>query len=185
MAQRLGYQHIADRKSLIHSRGLFRANRPGSARLGFLHASQQAIGRRKPSGSSQPRPSPYAKQRRSQRILLSIPVIVSGEKAKGTPFSERTRTLVVNAHGALIELREPVLIGQPLRIKNAATNEEMNCKVADINPEHTNLPEIGVEFAEECAHFWRVSFPPADWTPRSPGARRSTPLPAAPALVKK
>jgi len=117
------------------------------------------------------RPSPYANQRRSQRILLSIPVAVSGQRPNGAPFTERTRTFVVNAHGALVELREPVLVGQRLRVKNLATNEEMNCKVADINP-GSNLPEVGVEFAEACPRFWRVAFPPSDWSPHSPEAKR-------------
>lgn len=131
------------------------------------------------------RPGPFANQRRSQRILLSIPVIINGSQHSGAPFSERTRTLIVNAHGALIELREPVLVGQALRMKNLATNEEMGCKVMDINPGHTSLPEIGVEFAESCPQFWRVSFPPVDWSPRNPEAKRFEPSTAAPSLVKK
>ncbi len=131
------------------------------------------------------RPSPHVNQRRSQRILLSIPISISGQRPSGAPFSERTRTLVVNAHGALIELREPVLVGQKLRMRNLGTNEEINCQVADINPGHATLPEIGVEFAEECARFWRVSFPPADWNPHSPEAKRFESTAAAPTLVKK
>jgi len=134
------------------------------------------------------RPNPNAKQRRSQRILLAVPVIVSGKRPAGAPFAERTRTLVVNAHGALVELREPVLIGQTLRIKNVATNEEIECRVADINPGNTSLPEVGVEFSgTTAAHFWRVSFPPADWSPRSPEAKRfaASQQPPVPALTKK
>jgi hypothetical protein len=74
--------------------------------------------------------------------------MVSGQPSSGALFSERTRTPVVNMHGALVELREPVLDGQVLRMKNVATNEEMNCRVADVYPGHTALPEIGIEFAE-------------------------------------
>ena len=131
------------------------------------------------------RPSPYAKQRRSQRILLSIPVLVSGKKSTGALFTERTRTLVVNAHGALVELREPVLVGQLLQLKNVATNEETGCKVVDINSGSANLPEIGLEFAKPFPHFWRVAFPPADWSPRSPEAKRFDSGGAVPTLVKK
>jgi len=130
------------------------------------------------------RPGPYSTQRRSQRILLSIPVVVSGKKSNGAPFTERTRTLVVNAHGALVELREPVLAGQLLQVKNVATNEETGCKVADINPGSGNLPEVGLEFAKPSPHFWRVAFPPADWSPRSPEAKRFD-FGVAPTLVKK
>jgi hypothetical protein len=37
-----------------------------------------------------------------------VGIIVQGQKADGTAFSERTKTEVVSAHGALILLREPV-----------------------------------------------------------------------------
>lgn len=133
------------------------------------------------------RPSPYANQRRSQRILLSVAVIISGSRSNGTSFSERTSTQVVNAHGATIQLRERVLVGQKLRIKNLSTNEEKNCTVMDINPGNSAIPEVGVEFSEPSPRFWRVSFPPADWSPRSPEAKRyaTEARPAHPTVAKK
>jgi hypothetical protein len=134
------------------------------------------------------RPHPFT-QRRSQRILLSIAVIVSGNRANGSPFVERTKTLVVNAHGALIELRERVLVKQILRIKNVATNEEVGCTVMDINRVSTEVSEIGIAFSKPAPSFWRVAFPPEDWTPRSPEAKRASnpvaPNPPSPVLAKK
>jgi len=62
------------------------------------------------------RPGGVAHQRRSQRIVLSVSIIVSGERANGSAFNERTKTLVVNAHGGLILLREPVMVGQVLSV---------------------------------------------------------------------
>ena len=133
------------------------------------------------------RPRPSVQQRRSQRILLSVSILVSGERANGSPFAERTQTQVVNAHGALIQLRELVLAGQKLRMKNLATNEEIACTVMDINPGSSSISEIGVAFSEPCPRFWRVTFPPEDWSLRSPEAKQATwkPLPAAPVLTKK
>jgi hypothetical protein len=121
-----------------------------------------------------PNPKPVASvnQRRSQRILLSVPLLVTGMRTNGAPFSERTKTLVVNAHGGLILLHEPVLTGQLLTLGNVATSEEIICTVIDINSGTSGTLEVGVEFAEPCPRFWRVSFPPADWSPRSPEAKR-------------
>src|SRR5437879_2981864 len=62
------------------------------------------------------RPTQTANQRRSQRILLSVPLRVSGKRANGTPFVEHTKTLIVSAHGALLQLKEPVQDGQALSI---------------------------------------------------------------------
>ncbi len=135
---------------------------------------------------SNSRSQPHTQQRRSQRILLSVPILVSGQHANGSPFSERTKAQVVNAHGALIHLREPVLTGQKLRIKHLATNEEVGCTVADINSGSTDTPEVGVAFSKPCLSFWRVSFPPEDWSAKSPEAKRvsSITIPAKPIIVK-
>jgi hypothetical protein len=57
-------------------------------------------------------------------------------------------------------------------------------------PDTDGVSEIGVQFAQSNPHFWRVSFPPADWSTHSPGAKRfaSNPSAAPPAknpVVKK
>jgi len=133
------------------------------------------------------RPHPQSHSRRSQRILLAVPILVSGERANGAMFSERTHTIVVSAHGALIRLHESVLVGQQLRIKNLGTNEEISCRIIDINSENFPNVDIGVEFSEPCPRFWRVSFPPADWSPRHPDAKRmeSVTVRAKPSPAKK
>jgi hypothetical protein len=118
------------------------------------------------------RPGTVANQRRSQRVLLSVPVIVSGKRENGSSFNERTRTLVVNAHGALLLLRERVIVGQVLNITNVATGESLASIVKDINPGQHDEPEIGIEFSQPSARFWHVSFPPPDWSSRSPEAKR-------------
>lgn len=117
-------------------------------------------------------PASFANQRRSQRILLSVPLRVSGKHANGKPFAEFTHTLIVSAHGALIQLREPVRVGQRVNAENASTGEEIECTVVDVNPGANGVPEVGVEFTEPNPRFWRVSFPPADWSPRNAEARR-------------
>lgn len=118
------------------------------------------------------RPGSMAHQRRSQRILLSVPVIISGKRANGSSFSEPTQTVVVNAHGALLLLREPVVVGQVLNITNVATGEALACHVKDTNLGQDEVPEIGIEFAQPSARFWRVSFPPVGWSTHSPEAKR-------------
>jgi hypothetical protein len=117
------------------------------------------------------RPTAVANQRRSQRILLSVRLRVSGKHVDETSFTEHT-TLIVNAHGALIQLREAVKVGQPLSLNNVATGEEARCTVIDVNEGSNGVLEVGVEFSDACPRFWRVSFPPADWSARSPEAKR-------------
>jgi hypothetical protein len=125
------------------------------------------------------RPTQAANQRRSQRILLSVPLRIAGKRTNGTAFVEFTKTLIVNAHGALLQLQEPVREGQALSVRNVTTGEEAPCKVVDLSPGANGAAEIGVEFAQPNSRFWRVSFPPADWSTRSPEAKRFAPSPSA------
>jgi hypothetical protein len=117
------------------------------------------------------RPNAFASQRRSQRILLSVALRVSGKRVNGTAFVEHTNTLIVNAHGALLQLREAVHAGQPLNLRNVATGDEEHCTVMDVSAGINGMQEVGVEFAGPNPGFWRVSFPPADWSTRSPEAK--------------
>src|SRR5882724_1822642 len=43
-----------------------------------------------------------ANRRRRQRVLMPIPVRVSGQNVLGSPFEEETQTRAISAHGALI-----------------------------------------------------------------------------------
>ncbi len=69
-------------------------------------------------------------------------------------------------------LPEPVLTGQGSTLGNVGTSKDIICTVMDINAGSSGPFEVGVEFAEPCPRFCRVSFPPADWSPRSPEANR-------------
>jgi hypothetical protein len=92
----------------------------------------------------------------------------------------------VNAHGALIQLALTVEMGQLLGIKNRQTLEQLVCRVVHLGPDQLGKKEVGIEFETPSPRFWRISFPPADWTPRSPEAKAPTKyVPGAKPLVKK
>lgn len=105
-----------------------------------------------------------AQQRRSRRVLCTVLLYVSGQNEIGVPFEENTSALIVNAHGGLILLKEPVSIGQTLTIKNIRTAESLSCTVVMSSPAADGMREVGVEFSAPNPAFWRVAFPPDDWT---------------------
>jgi hypothetical protein len=124
--------------------------------------------------------------RRSQRVCLRLPIVVLREGPGVNVASEETYTLIVNAHGALIHLALTVEIGQLLGIKNVQTMEELVCRVVNLGPDQTGKREVGIEFELPSPRFWRIAFPPSDWTPRSPDAKAPTQhVPAARMPVKK
>jgi hypothetical protein len=111
-------------------------------------------------------------QRRSQRIMISASIRVSGKDPAGAVFAENTSTIVVNSHGALILLKRKVSIGQVLTMQHLASQEEIDCIVKGMNPEPVGVPEIAIEFQKPRPRYWHISFPPSDWNSRSPEAKR-------------
>jgi hypothetical protein len=104
------------------------------------------------------------KGRRSQRIDLSVSVVVHRPKSEGPQFNESTRTLVVSAHGALVALKGVVAPRQRLLLQNTSSGEQQECRVVSVNKDLTGPPTVAVEFAKPAPSFWRIAFPPADWT---------------------
>ncbi len=98
-------------------------------------------------------------------LNASVEVVTRGTDNK--PVSEETRTVVVNAHGAVILLRLSVSMGQLLTLRNSKTGEEVSCRVVYVSPHLLDKKEIGVELMEPCPRFWGISFPPSNWTSRS------------------
>lgn len=116
---------------------------------------------------------PESSRRRSQRVVLSIPVTVSGETAQG-PFTEKTQTLVINAHGALITLAAKIVQGQKLRLKSATNPETQACSVVFVGPSVEGKTQFGVEFSAAAPNFWQIAFPPPDWAaPTSEAVNRA------------
>jgi hypothetical protein len=102
-------------------------------------------------------------RRRSMRVLLSVPIFVTGQTREGEKFEEQTRTLVVNAHGALISLAARVTAEQRIRVSNRATRKSMDCRVVYVGNRAAGKMQMGVEFTEPCPSFWQIDFPPDDW----------------------
>jgi hypothetical protein len=108
-----------------------------------------------------------ANRRRSQRVLMTVPVRVSGQTAVGSPFEEDTQTRAISAHGALILVSTQVHRGQRLTLSNLQTKAALECVVAHIGKSQNSEPQVGVPNPI----FWHVAFPPKDWTPRHPHAK--------------
>jgi hypothetical protein len=118
-----------------------------------------------------------ANRRRSQRVLMTVPVRVSGQTGVGLPFDEETHTRAISAHGALIPVSTQVHRGQRLTLSNVQTKAALECVVAHIDRKQSSQPQVGVEFMLPNPIFWHVVFPPKDWTPRHPHAKSRIKMP--------
>jgi hypothetical protein len=80
---------------------------------------------------------------------------------------------VLNAHGALVELSAPLEQGQNVTLQNAKTNEREESVVKLVSTGESGKFNVAIEFAQPNPNFWRISFPPDDWTMRHPQAKRT------------
>ncbi len=106
----------------------------------------------------------WLRERRSQRIELNVPVVLHRPPKEGPQFYESTQTMVVNAHGALMALAEKVAPKQRLLMQNIDSGEQKECLVVCVEKEPTGPTKVAVEFTRPAPSFWRIAYPPADWT---------------------
>jgi hypothetical protein len=102
-------------------------------------------------------------QRRSERIILDVSLVIRGEAADKKIFQEETSTLIVNAHGAQLILETKVALGQRLVLLNPKNWDECEGRVAYVGPPYAGLARVGIEFTRPAPEFWPVSSPPVDW----------------------
>jgi len=101
----------------------------------------------------------------SQRVVIDIPVRVLVNRGGTTPLEELTKTVIVNANGALIKLSTLIVVpGETLQMINLRTNAEVKCTVANtrIDPKDSERAEVGITFDEATPCYWGLSFPRMD-----------------------
>ncbi|HET6929075.1 MAG TPA: PilZ domain-containing protein [Candidatus Acidoferrum sp.] len=112
--------------------------------------------------------APIPNRRRTQRVLLRLPILVVTRGPDGQHVSENAFTMNVSAHGALIQMSTRVEVGQKILCRNPDTLEEQFIRVVHVTPASERKLEVGVEFLRPAPKFWRIAFPPDDWTPKDP-----------------
>jgi hypothetical protein len=110
-------------------------------------------------------------RRRSQRVLMHVPLRLRGVDTQGQNFEEFTETLAINAHGGLVLLAARVTSGSVIHMRHSKTEEEQECHVVFLGPVRGGKAELGLEFTTPRPTFWRVAFPPEDWSPKNPESR--------------
>jgi hypothetical protein len=105
----------------------------------------------------------WLRQRRSERIELNVPVVVHRLPGEGPRFSERTHTLKVSAHGALMALAGLIAVRQRLLLQNVASGEQQECRVISVEANPMGPMKVAVEFTCPAPGFWHIAYPPSDW----------------------
>jgi hypothetical protein len=80
--------------------------------------------------------------------------------------SEKTHTMAINAHGALVLLAGAVEIDEMVVLANDASGEELLCRVTSLGDTFMGKTQVALEFIMPAPTFWGGAYPPKD---RKPG----------------
>jgi hypothetical protein len=98
--------------------------------------------------------------RRSERVLLRIPIRVEGKDTHGDAFEETTYTVVVGRSGGLIAVSRPLQPGAVIKITNLRNKISCSFKVVGRAAKSlSGTPEWAVKCLEPEAEIWGVHFP--------------------------
>lgn len=109
-----------------------------------------------------------ANRRRSERVVLRVPVQLSAKMPGGRLVCIQAQTLVVNAHGGLLDVGMEMFAGQRLLLSKLKTEEVMTGKVLRVQESEEGRFSVAFEFESPSSTFWPVTFPPADWSSPKP-----------------
>ena len=96
--------------------------------------------------------------RRSERVFYKMRLQVLGRSRQGRKFCEVCETLVVGAHGGLLNLCHEVDNGEMLVLVHPETQEEQECRIVYLGESGNRGTHVGVEFLTPAPHFWCIDF---------------------------
>jgi hypothetical protein len=83
---------------------------------------------------------------------------VHGRAHNGKKFREVCETVVVNAHGGLLNLSNEVDNGEMIVLENPVTQEEQECRIVFIGAAGNRGQRVGIEFLTPAPRFWGIEF---------------------------
>jgi hypothetical protein len=103
--------------------------------------------------------SPKAPLRRSARVNIRIPVILSGKLADGSPFHEEASIITVSKFGARLKTGLELSVGGEVKVKPKMKKDAALFRVVWVGrPGSPREGEIGIEYAE-VSNVLGVAFP--------------------------
>jgi len=99
-------------------------------------------------------------RRRSDRLLMTIPLRVEWLDAEGHAVEQAARAISLNRYGARIRMPKALDCGQAVRLMSPIGHFRADFKVVDhISPAEGEDHEYGVECLNDNENFWAIEFP--------------------------
>jgi hypothetical protein len=100
-----------------------------------------------------------SKDRRTDRVTVSIPVEVSGTCPTGALFFDRTVTVAISRFGGSVLLPRKLMPEQDLVLRNLENRRETEVQVVGLAGRDTQGDVYGLRFLGEAGNFWNIEFP--------------------------
>jgi PilZ domain len=121
------------------------------------------------------RSSKYYPIRRSTRLPLEIPLLVTSLSSKAK-FLEDCATVVVNAHGCGITAPRPLDLGTRVSLEIPSTKQTTTARVVEVVQLDQDQRSWLLGLAlDKPGNFWGIQYAPADWQAESPGDEKPVP----------
>lgn len=106
---------------------------------------------------------PAMDRRRSQRVLIRMPVLVTGVTRAGKRVTEKSEAIVISRHGALLKAENDLKPGSEVEIENPANHQTARYRVVWTSDRPTEGRwDVGLDFGSATHNIWGIEFPPAD-----------------------
>ncbi len=102
-----------------------------------------------------------AERRRSDRLMLTMPLRVQGKTERGETFDDEGRTIVLNRHGACIHSKHTLRHGQIISLYSPGTMRRGSFRVAGpVEPPSEAGGDWAIEAIDPDLNLWGIRFPP-------------------------
>lgn len=98
-------------------------------------------------------------QRRSSRFPVVVPLEVNWREANGAQFREQAQATEVNAHGALLQMKNYPTMGVEAELTNLLTTQKTRARMAAVRRTRSaEIQGIAVELLAPEEMFWGLNF---------------------------
>ncbi len=103
-------------------------------------------------------------RRRTSRLCITIPVVLSGKDASGKAFREECWTMSISRHGASVKILRAIAPGAELLIENPCLGTTALARALRFK-EGQSARDLGVVALEliNVKNVWGIRYPPKDW----------------------
>ena len=94
--------------------------------------------------------------RRSDRVPVELPIVVTGTDAMGAGFLEQTRTVMVGRHGAKILLIRMLVPDQEVNVRCLKTSRESDARIVGQLGSEGGGHFYGIELLDDDPNLWGI-----------------------------